>query len=584
MARPKRRPDAPRPALPKAPSGIEGLDDITGGGLPRGRPTLVCGSAGAGKTLLAMEFLVRGAMQYDEPGVFMAFEETKDELTMNVRSLGFDLEALGRSKRVAIDFVRVERDEIEETGAYDLEGLFVRLNYAIDTIGAKRVVLDTLEALFAGLSNTAILRSELRRLFRWLKQKGVTAVITAERGEGALTRHGIEEYVSDCVILLDHRVNDQVSTRRLRIVKYRGSVHGTNEYPFLIDEDGISVLPITSARLEHAASDERVSSGVPRLDVMLGGKGYYRGSSVLVSGTAGTGQTSLAASFASAACQRGERCLYFAFEESQGQLIRNMRSIGIDLDKWVKKGLLRFHAIRSQQDGLEMHLARFHKLLREFEPDVVVFDPVGSFIQAGTRRDATARVTRLIDMLKVHGTTAFMTNLTSGGESLESTEIDISSLIDTWILLRDVELGGERNRALNVLKSRGMAHSNQVREFVLSDRGIELSDVYIGASGVLTGSLRQAQEARERAEALARQQEVEAMQRSLARKREALQDQIAALHRELRIEEDETERAIAQELGREDVLRKDREQMAKRRSADAAAGPRGTRRTGGKRK
>jgi circadian clock protein KaiC len=584
MARPKRRPESPRPPLPKAPSGIEGLDDITGGGLPRGRPTLVCGSAGAGKTLLAMEFLVRGATQYDEPGVFMAFEETKDELAMNVRSLGFDLEALGRSKRVAIDFVRVERDEIEETGAYDLEGLFVRLNYAIDTIGAKRVVLDTLEALFAGLSNTAILRAELRRLFRWLKQKGVTAVITAERGEGALTRHGLEEYVSDCVILLDHRVNEQVSTRRLRIVKYRGSVHGTNEYPFLIDEDGISVLPITSARLEHAASDERVSSGVSRLDVMLGGKGYYRGSSVLVSGTAGTGKTSLAASFASAACQRGERCLYFAFEESPGQLIRNMRSIGIDLEKWVQKGLLRFHAIRSQQDGLEMHLARFHKLLREFEPDVVVFDPIGSFIQAGTRRDATAMVTRLIDMLKVRGTTAFMTNLTSGGESLESTEIDISSLIDTWILLRDVELGGERNRALNVLKSRGMAHSNQVREFVLSDRGIELSDVYIGASGVLTGSMRQAQEARERAETLARHQEIEGLQRSLARKREALQDKIAALHRELRIEEDETERVIAQELGREDVLRKDREQMAKIRRADAAAASPATRSTGSKRR
>ena len=584
MARPKRRPESPRPPLPKAPSGIEGLDDITGGGLPRGRPTLVCGSAGAGKTLLAMEFLVRGATQYDEPGVFMAFEETKDELAMNVRSLGFDLEALGRSKRVAIDFVRVERDEIEETGAYDLEGLFVRLNYAIDTIGAKRVVLDTLEALFAGLSNTAILRAELRRLFRWLKQKGVTAVITAERGEGALTRHGLEEYVSDCVILLDHRVNEQVSTRRLRIVKYRGSVHGTNEYPFLIDEDGISVLPITSARLEHTASDERVSSGVPRLDVMLGGKGYYRGSSVLVSGTAGTGKTSLAASFASAACQRGERCLYFAFEESPGQLIRNMRSIGIDLEKWAQKGLLRFHAIRSQQDGLEMHLARFHKLLREFEPDVVVFDPIGSFIQAGTRRDATAMVTRLIDMLKVRGTTAFMTNLTSGGESLESTEIDISSLIDTWILLRDVELGGERNRALNVLKSRGMAHSNQVREFVLSDRGIELSDVYIGASGVLTGSMRQAQEARERAETLARHQEIEGLQRSLARKREALQDKIAALHRELRIEEDETERVIAQELGREDVLRKDREQMAKIRRADAAAASPATRSTGSKRR
>ena len=584
MARAKRRPETHPPTLPKTPSGIEGLDDITTGGLPRGRPTLVCGSAGAGKTLLAVEFLVRGATQYDEPGVFMAFEETKDELTMNVRSLGFDLEALGRQKRILIDFVRVERDEIEETGAYDLEGIFVRLNYAIDTIGAKRVVLDTLEALFAGLSNTAILRAELRRLFRWLKQKGVTAVITAERGEGALTRYGLEEYVSDCVILLDHRVTEQQSTRRLRIVKYRGSVHGTNEYPFLIDEDGISVLPITSARLEHVASDERVSTGVPRLDIMLSGKGYYRGSSVLVSGTAGTGKTSLAATFASAACQRGERCLYFAFEESQGQLVRNMRSIGIDLDKWVQKGLLRFHAIRSQQDGLEMHLARFHKLLRDFEPDVVVFDPIGSFIQAGTRKDATAMITRLIDMLKVHGTTAFMTNLTSGSASLETTEIDISSLIDTWILLRDIELGGERNRALNVLKSRGMAHSNQVREFVLTDHGIELADVYVGSSGVLAGSMRHVQEARERADALARRQEIEALQRGLAHKREALQEKIGALQRELRIEEEEAQRVIEQQLGREDALRVDREQMARRRRADAAIAPPNKRGTKGKRR
>lgn len=583
MARSKQRTE-PRPALPKAPSGIEGLDDITGGGLPRGRPSLVCGSAGAGKTLLATEFLVRGAMQYDEPGVLMAFEETKDDLTMNVRSLGFDLEQLERQKRLVIDFVRVERDEIEETGSYDLEGLFVRLNYAIDAIGAKRVVLDTLEALFAGLSNTAILRSELRRLFRWLKQKGVTAVITAERGEGALTRHGLEEYVSDCVILLDHRVIDQISTRRLRIIKYRGSLHGTNEYPFVIDENGITVLPITSARLEHAASGKRVSSGIPRLDAMLGGKGFYRGSSVLVTGSAGTGKTSLAATFASAACQRGERCLYFAFEESPSQLTRNMRSIGVDLQKWAHEGVLRFHARRSQQDGLEMHLARFHKLLREFEPDIVVFDPIGSFAEAGTRKDATAMITRLIDVLKVHGTTVYMTNLTSADEKLESTEIDISSLIDTWILLRAIEVGGERNRAISVLKSRGMEHSNQIREFTLSDDGIELRDVYVGASGALTGSMRQAQEARERAEALVRKQDVEALQRGLAYKREALQERIAALQRALRIEQEETERVIAQQLGKEEVLTLDRAQMARNRKADVDGTASATRKTRGKRR
>ena len=356
------------PELPKTPTGVSGLDEITNGGLPRGRPTLVCGSAGCGKTLMAMEFLVRGATQFDEPGVFMAFEETAAELAQNVRSLGFDLDDLAARGKFCLDFVRVERSEIEEVGDYDLEGLFIRLGYAIDTIKAKRVVLDTLETLFSGLSNAAVLRSELRRLFRWLKDKGVTAIITAERGEGALTRHGLEEYVSDCVILLDHRVIDQVSTRRLRVVKYRGTAHGTNEYPFLIDEDGISVLPVTSLGLQHEVGDERISSGVPRLDAMLGGKGYFRGSTVLVSGTAGSGKTSLAAHLAQAACGRGEKCLYFAFEESPGQLMRNMRSIGLDLAPWLEKGLLRFHAIRATVHGLEMHLASIHKLVKEFEP------------------------------------------------------------------------------------------------------------------------------------------------------------------------------------------------------------------------
>lgn len=581
MARRKTRDADARLELPKVPSGIDGLDDITGGGLPRGRATLVCGSAGAGKTLLAVEFLVRGATTFDEPGVFMAFEETKEELATNVRSLGFDLDDLVRRKKLVIDFVRVEREEIEETGAYDLEGLFVRLNHAIDSIGAKRVVLDTIEVLFSGLSNAAILRAELRRLFRWLKDKGVTAVITGERGEGQLTRHGLEEYVSDCVILLDHRVVEQVSTRRLRIVKYRGSVHGTNEYPFLIDEDGISVVPITSMKLEHAASEERISSGVPRLDAMLGGQGYFRGSSILVSGTAGTGKTSLAASFVGAACARGERCLYFAFEESQAQLIRNMQSIGIELERWVHKDLLHFHAIRSQQDGLEMHLARFHKLLRKFEPNVVVFDPIGSFLAAGTQKDANAMVTRLIDSLKMRDITAFLTNLTSAGESAEATNIDISSLIDTWILLRDIELGGERNRALYVLKSRGMAHSNQIREFLLTSRGIELKDVYIGPAGVLTGSMRQAQEAREQSELLQRRQEIEALQRGLERKRQSVHDRVAALQRELEAEEQEAQRVINQYNSREDVLRDDRQNMARSRRADgvqAEKRPEGTRR------
>ncbi|HEX5454992.1 MAG TPA: circadian clock protein KaiC [Stellaceae bacterium] len=559
--------------LPKAPSGIAGLDELTGGGLPRGRPTLVCGGAGCGKTLLAMEFLVRGATEHNEPGVFMAFEETAAELAQNVRSLGFDLEELGRQKKLAIDFVRIERQEIEEAGEYDLEGLFVRLGYAIDTIGAKRVVLDTIETLFGGLSNTAILRSELRRLFRWLKDRGITAVVTGERGEGTLTRQGLEEYVSDCVIVLDHRVTNQVSTRLLRIVKYRGTRHGSNEYPFLIDEHGISVLPITSLGLQHEASDERIGTGIPRLDVMLGGKGYFRGTSVLVSGTAGAGKSSVAAHFADAAGQRGERCLYLAFEESPSQILRNMRSIGIDLDRWARKGLLRFHATRATLYGLEMHLATIHKLVRDFEPRVVIIDPITSLLQAGTQHDATAMLTRLIDYLKLQRITAFMTSLTSGDAALEKTAADISSLVDTWLLLRGVELGGERNRAMYVLKSRGMAHSNQLREFRLTDHGVELLDVYLGPEGVLTGSARISQEARERDAILAREQEADRKLRERARKREALEARIAAMRKEFEADEEEAVSIAEQEQTKEELLQQDREEMARSRRADDAEAP-----------
>ena len=559
-------------ALPKAPTGIPGLDEITNGGLPRGRPTLVCGSAGCGKTLLAMEFLVRGATEYREPGVFMAFEETPDELTKNVRSLGFDLNKLTRQKKLALDFVRVERSEIEETGEYDLEGLFIRLNAAIESIGAKRVVLDTIEALFSGLQNEGILRAELRRLFRWLKDKGVTAIITGERGEGTLTRRGLEEYVSDCVILLDHRVTDQVSTRRMRIVKYRGTTHGTNEYPFLIDEDGFSVLPITSLGMQHKVSDERISSGVSRLDTMLGGEGFYRGSTVLVSGTAGTGKTSMAAHFAQAACERGERCLYFAFEESPGQLIRNMRSIGLDLGKWVKKGLLNIHSSRATFYGLEMHLALIHKMVQQFNPDIVVTDPIGALITAGTMRDANLMIVRLIDFLKARGITAMLINLTSGGDTLERTEVEISSIVDTWILLRDVELGGERNRALYVLKSRGMRHSNQLREFLLTDHGVDLLDVYVGPEGVLTGSSRMSLEARERATVLAASQEAERKERERQRKREALEAKIVALRKEFESEESESTLLASEESNRRQQLEDDRGAMAASRSADKGNG------------
>ena len=462
-------------SLAKALTGIQGLDEITLGGLPRGRPTLVCGSAGCGKTLLAMEFLVRGAIQFHEPGVFIAFEETAGELTENVRSLGFELDTLIAERKLAIDYVHVDRSEIEETGEYDLEGLFLRVGVAIDSIGAKRVVLDTLETLFAGLPNPVILRAELRRLFRWLKDRGVTAIVTAERGAGTLTRHGLEEYVSDCVILLDHRVNEQLSTRRLRVVKYRGTTHGTNEYPFLIDDTGISVLPITSLTLEHPAPTERISSGVRALDAMLGGQGYYRGSSILVSGTAGSGKTSVAAHFADATCRRGERCLYLAFEESQAQLVRNMRSIGLDLEPWLRKGLLQFRAWRPTMQGAEMHLITIHKLVEAVKPQVVILDPISNFTSGSTAPDVRAMLMRLFDFLKGVGITALFVDLTTGGNAIERTEVGISSLIDTWILLRGIEVGGERNRAMYVHKSRGMSHSSQIREFLLTDHGIELS-------------------------------------------------------------------------------------------------------------
>jgi circadian clock protein KaiC len=560
-----------RKQLPKSPTGIQGLDEITGGGLPKGRPTLICGGAGCGKTLLAMEFLVRGAAQFNEPGVFMAFEETAKDLTQNVASLGFDLKDLIARKKMVLDFVYIERSEIEETGEYDLEGLFIRLGHAIDSIHARRVVLDTIESLFAGLPNPLILRAELRRLFRWLKAKGVTAVVTGERGEGMLTRQGLEEYVSDCVIVLDHRVNEQVSSRRLRVVKYRGSTHGTNDYPFLIDEDGISVLPVTSLGLQHIASIDRISSGVARLDAMLGGAGYYRGSSVLVSGTAGTGKSSLAAHFADAACRRGEHALYFAFEESPTQIMRNMRSIGIDLSRWVQKGLLQFEATRPTLFGLEMHLTTMRKAVNDFKPQVVILDPLNSFIMGGNETNVKMMLVRLVDFLKINQITGLFTSLTSGGRALEQTDVDISSLIDTWLLLRDIENSGERNRGLYILKSRGMAHSNQIREFLLTDHGMDLRDVYVGPSGVLAGSARLAQEAQEKAALMIRDQEVELRRIELERKRTTLEAQIAVMRAEFAVEEIASVKIIGQEKAEKAQLVQERVDMGLSRKADATA-------------
>jgi len=558
-----------RKQLPKSPTGIQGLDEITGGGLPKGRPTLICGSAGCGKTLLAMEFLVRGATQFNEPGVFMAFEETAKDLTKNVASLGFDLKDLIARKKIVLDFVYLEPSEIDESGEYNLEGLFIRLGHAIDSIGAKRVVLDTpIESLLSGLSNPLIVRAELRRLFRWLKEKGVTAIITGERGEGALTSQGLEEYVSDCVIVLDHRVSNQVSSRRLRVVKYRGSAHGTNEYPFLIDEDGISVLPVTSLGLQQITSTARISTGIPRLDSMLGGAGYFRGSSVLVSGTAGTGKTSLAAHFVEAACRRGERALYFAFEESPSQIMRNMRSIGIDLEPWVQKGLLLFQANRPSFVGLEMHLAMIHKAITAFKPQVVIVDPLNSFIIGGNEIEVKSMLMRLVDFLKTNQITGLFTSLTSSGDVPGQTEVAISSLIDTWLLLREIEINGERNRGLYVMKSRGMAHSNQIREFLLTDHGVDLRDVYVGPSGVLTGSARLVQEAQEQAALMTRNQEVERRKIELERKRTTLEAQVVALRAEFAVQEIASMKIIGQEKAEEAQLSQERTDMGLSRKAD----------------
>ena len=553
--------------FPKTATGIHGLDEITGGGIPTGRPTLVCGASGCGKTLLSMEFIVRGAMQFNEPGVFMAFEEKTHELTTNVASLGFDLEKMQKDKKIKLDYVHIDRSEIEETGEYDLDGLFIRLGYAIDSIGAKRVVLDTIENLFSGLLDEGILRAELRRLFEWLKGKGVTAIITGEKGEGTLTRHGLEEYVSDCVILLDNRIANQIATRLLRIVKYRGSVHGTNEYPFLIDEDGISVLPVTSLKLDRPVSSKRISSGIPTLDNMLGGKGFYVGSSILVSGTAGTGKTSIAGYFVHETCKRKERCIYFAFEESPQQIIRNMRSIGIDLQQHVDSGYLMFQASRPTLNGLEMHLVSIHKIVKEFKPKVVIIDPTTNLVTVGTVSEVKFMLIRLIDLLQADQITVMLTALTLNQANAEQTDEGISSLVDTWLTVKDIELNGERNRGLYIMKSRGMGHSNQVREFIIRNDGISLVDVYVGNEGVLVGSARMARELENEKGFALRRSSIDHNNRVLQRKETELAARISALKEEFESLKEELNSSFEEEELMKEIAVKNRAQLMQHRQS-----------------
>jgi circadian clock protein KaiC len=553
------------PILQKTQTGINGLDEITMGGLPTGRPTLVCGSPGCGKTLFSLEFIIRGAVEFNEPGVFVAFEEKANELAVNVSSLGFDLNDLQRKNKIKIDHVHIEKSEIEETGEYDLEGLFIRLGYAIDSIGAKRVVLDTIENLFAGLNNQSILRAELRRLFQWLKDKGVTAIVTGERGENSLTRQGLEEYVSDCVILLDHRVINQISTRRLRIIKYRGSQHGTNEYPFLIDDDGISVLPVTSLQLNKKVSSESITSGIPSLDLMLSRHGFFRGSSILVSGTAGTGKTSIAASFVNAACNNKERCLFFAFEESPQQIIRNVSSIGIDLQKHIDADLLQFFASRPTLYGLEMHLVAIHKAIKKYKPSVVILDPITNLITVGSISEVKAMLVRLIDFLQEEQITVMFTALSLNNIINDQTDEGVSSLVDSWLQIKDIEANGERNRGLYIMKSRGMKHSNQIREFVITDKGLDLIDVYLGPDGILTGSAREAQMLEEETGQVLYSHAVSRKDRELMRKRKVLEAKIENLKSEFESVEEELNKVYIEEDLKKEFMHQNRKKVTELR-------------------
>lgn len=550
----------------KTPTGIEGLDDITSGGLPCGRSTLLCGGTGTGKTLFALEFLIQGAVLYGEAGVFFSFEEDAIELCRNVDSFGFNVSTLIDENRIEIDHVQLERNQVN--GPYDLDGLFIRLDLALKKVNAKRVVLDSVDMLFMALPNPVLIREEIRRLLHWLKARGLTVIITAESGITNLTRDGMEEYVSDCVILLENRVTRHATTRLLRIVKYRGSAHGSNEYPFLITEKGISVLPITALSLDLPVSEERISTGVPRLDSMLGGKGYFRGSTILVSGPPGSGKSSLAAKFAQATCAKEERCLYFSLEEPRNQIIRNMRSVGIDLQPLLDDGLLQFVMTRPSLYGLEMHLAKFHQAINEFKPSTVIFDPISTLHSLEDPTALKSMLLRLVNFLKSQQITSNFVTLSGHAATPTTPDIGISSIIDTWLQLRDIETNGERNRLMLVLKSRGMSHSNQMREFTLSEHGIELSDVYTGSAGVLTGSARLGQEAQEKLIALTHKYDIEYRTLELDRKRKLKDAQIAAIEAEFNAHQAELARLT--ELDRQGAIQSSEtnRKMSKLRQSD----------------
>ena len=475
----KKTPISDGHGLHKCHTGITGFDEITNGGLPVNGVTLISGSAGSGKTLFGINFLINGANYYEQPGVFLTFEETSDELYKDVASLSLDLKGLVLQKKIFLEHALLEHKDIQELD-FNLEGLFIRLEYAIDAVGAKRVVIDSIESLFAGITDVGVLRLEIKRLFRWLKDKDVTAIVTGELGQHSYTRHGLEEYITDCIVLLDNRVNDEIAVRRVRIIKYRGSSHGTNEYPFVIDNNGLSVIPITSAGLDQPGTAERVLTGVPSLDALFKGKtgtGYTRGSTILVSGTAGTGKTSLAAAFAVESCKRGERCLFLSYEESAGQLTQNMGSIGFDLDAWVHKGLLKMVSTRPSFFGLEKHLLDIYKFIEEFKPKSVVIDPLTSLLAEGSPREIHSMITRMIDLLKSKGITGVFTSLVASNEQNDSSgEIGVSSLIDTWIVVRELEesVGKRRTRGLYIVKSRGTNHSSDIQKLILSDDGINL--------------------------------------------------------------------------------------------------------------